>query len=244
MIQSDQHMLQMGGKKPTNWNIISFMLFCLVGWAMVWTHWMSYGLSRLKWLQGCWWPFSGRLSMVPLHWGDFFNSNQAVPVKHLPPGQLSDLWWQFSSWHEARKKQGLPSDEEPPSWASFYRCWVDRWYKRALVFRRTSQHAECDFCWKKRTEMATQKLSPAERIKIASEWRQHLVLQYEDRCIYWSLRFASRAKLNVLCIIADSMGKVRWAYPKYAYHRCDCQETGVGRWICAVTLRFLPSGSA
>jgi len=60
-----------------------------------------------------------------------------------------------------------------------------------------------------RTEMATQKLSPAERIKIASEWRQHLVLQYENRCIYWSLRFASRAKLNVLCIIADSMGKVR-----------------------------------
>ena len=155
-----------------------------------------------------------------------FNSNQAVPVKHLPPGQSSDLWWQFLSWHEARKKQGLPSDEEPPSWASFYRCWIERWYKRALVFRRTSQHAECDFCWKKRTQMATQKLSPAEKIKIASEWRQHLVLQYEDRCIYWLLRFASRAKLNVLCIIADSMGKVRWAYPKYAYHRIPHELEG------------------
>lgn len=145
---------------------------------MVWTHWMSYGLSRLKWLQGCQ-AFLRKAVHGATALRRLLQFQSGSPCQTFASWAV--LWWQFSSWHEARKKQGLPSDEEPPSWASFYRCWVDRWYKRALVFRRTSQHAECDFCWKKRTEMATQKLSPAERIKIASEWRQHLVLQYEDR---------------------------------------------------------------
>lgn len=47
MIQFDQHMLQMGGQKNTNWKICSFILFCSVGSALVQKHHTLVGHLRV-----------------------------------------------------------------------------------------------------------------------------------------------------------------------------------------------------
>ena len=56
-------------------------------------------------------------------------------------------------------------------------------------------------------------------MELARDWREHLRAQYHDRLIYWSLRWASRAGLGVLCIIIDSMGQVKTAWPQYKFAR-------------------------
>ena len=56
-------------------------------------------------------------------------------------------------------------------------------------------------------------------MELARDWREHLRAQYHDRLIYWSLRWASRAGLGVLCIIIDSMDQVKTAWPQYKFAR-------------------------
>ena len=56
-------------------------------------------------------------------------------------------------------------------------------------------------------------------MKLAAKLQEHLKMQYHDRVLYWSLRFASRAFMNVLCIIIDSLDKCKTAYPQWDSHR-------------------------
>ena len=141
-----------------------------------------------------------------------------VPIRYLPPGKLVDLWYQFLSWVETQRKQGAAAEGEAaiPSWATFYRCWTELFHKRCLRFREKSQHAECDDCFRFRQQLGKGGISAADRVQIASRWRAHLTQQWMDRSIYWSLRFASRSRdFGVLVVIADSMDKTKWCYPKY-----------------------------
>ena len=50
------------------------------------------------------------------------------------------------------------------------------------------------------------------RMQAAAGLKVHYQNQYLDRCIYWSLRFASRANCDVLTIIIDSMDKAKFAW--------------------------------
>lgn len=155
-----------------------------------------------------------------------------VPVRYLPPGKLIDLWYQFLSWIEAQRIDGamLDSESAVPSWSTFYRCWQELWYKRCLRFREPSQHAECDDCFRFRNRLAKGN-SASVRVELAAQWRSHLLKQWLDRAIYWSLRFASRSReANILTVIADSMDKSKWCYPKYHnYHRVPHELEGYQR---------------
>lgn len=147
----------------------------------------------------------------------------SAPLRFLPPGRLMDLWYQFLSWCETQRLQAggqLADGDCVPSWATFYRTWKALFHHRCLDFRPPSSHAECDTCFSFRQKLSTQRLQPPDRVRIATEWRQHLAKQYMDRTLYWAMRAASRTKkMDILVLIADSMDKAKWAYPKWPWHR-------------------------
>ena len=77
------------------------------------------------------------------------------------------------------------------------KAWTAGWQK-LLKFRKKSQHSECTICAESRLKLHDKNLSSEERIAEAAKWRRHLVDQYHDRLLYWSLRYASRHMMNIL----------------------------------------------
>ena len=82
-----------------------------------------------------------------------------------------------------------------------------------LKFRKRSQHKECSFCHDMRENLLKPGQGTAQKMQWAWEWQEHLRAQYHDRLIYWSLRWASRAKMNALTILIDGTDKVKTAWP-------------------------------
>ena len=101
---------------------------------------------------------------------------------------------------------------------NFWRVWWEKW-SHVLRFRKTSQHKECNTCHSLREKLQGKKGRAAEKMALGRDWREHLRAQYHDRLIFWSLRWASRASLNVLTIIIDSMDQVKTAWPQYKFPR-------------------------
>lgn len=147
-----------------------------------------------------------------------------LPVRHLPPGKLHDLYLQYLAWHDEHAKNmslcdrgisvisGSP-DETPAAWTTFWRCWVGKW-KDVLEFRKVSQHMRCNTCFELEKAMHGERGDLMRKLDWARMLRQHLREQYEDRTIYWSMRWASRKYMNVLTIIIDSMDKAKLAIPR------------------------------
>jgi len=50
-----------------------------------------------------------------------------------------------------------------------------------------------------------------------------------DRCIYWSMRFASRSGADVLCICIDTMDKAKFSWPRFGYGRLSKKLEGIAR---------------
>ena len=62
--------------------------------------------------------------------------------------------------------------------------------------------------------------SPDEKRRCAQEWREHLTGQYHDRLIYWHMRWFSRLRVRgVLCVIIDSMEKVKRPFPQNQWRK-------------------------
>ena len=60
--------------------------------------------------------------------------------------------------------------------------------------------------------------APVEKKRKAAEWAAHLRSQYENRCIYYRLRYASRMENSaVLTIIFNGMDKSKFRYPQYRW---------------------------
>ena len=177
------------------------------------------------------WTPEAALSERAVH---FLGPNASAPMRHLPPGKPVTLFWQFLAWCEAMQSLGGPGGLElqslstPPSWSSFWRAWTEKW-RKILKFRKTSQHKECSACHDFREKVHSRRLSVATKMQVAREWREHLRAQYHDRLVYWSLRASSRMHLNVLCIIVDSMDKVKTVWPKYAAPRKPAYLEGLKR---------------
>jgi hypothetical protein len=111
--------------------------------------------------------------------------------------------------------------KKPPSWSTFLARWRSVW-RHVLRIRKSSQHAECNICFKYREELRFERKDFRRKIDIAKKWQHHLEWQYADRCVYWSLRWSSRgatgargASSDVLCIIIDSLDRTKFALPKY-----------------------------
>ena len=142
-----------------------------------------------------------------------------VPVRYLQHGRLHDLYWLFLAQWDLVSVQGQEPEEcvVPPSYTLFWRRW--QVWKRFLRFRKSSQHAQCQTCWELHQRMHKHNNTWHNRLEAARALRVHYHNQYLDRCIYWSLRFASRSFWDVLCIIIDTVDKAKFAWPRWGYGR-------------------------
>ena len=135
-----------------------------------------------------------------------------LPVRYLQHARLHDLYWLFV----ATVGVWLKANEAVPSWSVFWRCWNNRW-SSILLFRKSSTHSQCTFCWKCQQWLAKH-ISLSDKLTIAQRLREHLRMQYADRCLYWSLRWASqRGNLNLLTVIIDSMDKSKFGLPQWPH---------------------------
>ena len=89
-------------------------------------------------------------------------------------------------------------------------------WSRILKFRKPSEHTQCSICHKLQRIISGYKMSMQLKLDAARALKQHFKDQYVERCIYWSLRHASRLFLGVLCIIIDSMDKSKFAWPRFS----------------------------
>lgn len=162
--------------------------------------------------------------------GEGSTALRGVPRRYLPHGRVHDLYWQFLATLEVKAGLSQGALEAPdmlqtseksrkltaPSWSTFLRRWHAKW-KYILRFRKKSQHADCNICFKLR-EKVHGKVALAQKLQFAREWRAHLRWQYYDRCLYWSHRYASRSRgAGILTIIVDSMDKCKTVMPKYRF---------------------------
>lgn len=135
--------------------------------------------------------------------------------RYLPHGHLHDLYWLFlGSWEVLQQAEAVRISQRLdvcPSWSSFRRRWHQLW-KRLLRFRKVSQHAQCSTCFQLQRRMNEKSATWEVRMQAAADLKVHYQNQHLDRCIYWSLRFASRASCDVLTIIIDSMDKAKFAW--------------------------------
>ena len=146
-----------------------------------------------------------------------------VPVRHMPHGRLHDLYLQFLAWHEANLSgqgvegvAGVAEADRPASYSTFWRHWKAKW-ACCLKFRKVSQHSCCQVCFDFKQAMRSCRGDLGKKLHHASRLREHLRAQYHDRCMYWSLRWASRQRQQVLSIIIDSMDKTKFGVPRYPF---------------------------
>ena len=140
---------------------------------------------------------------------------EELPVRHLPHGKVMDLWWQFVAWHSACAQASQSTTMKLPSWSTFWRRWDSKW-RFLLKFRKASQHSQCNICFNYSQFLHASSGTSDEKRRAATEWRDHLAGQYEDRLVYWHLRWFSRLRTkNVLVVIIDSMDKGKVSWPQY-----------------------------
>ena len=66
-------------------------------------------------------------------------------------------------------------------------------------------------------------------VREARRLREHQRQQYQDRSLYWGLRFSSTHDASVLTIIIDVMGKWGTAWPHLGHDRPSKDMDGVVR---------------
>ena len=141
-----------------------------------------------------------------------------LPVRFLQHCALSHLWWQFVSWHHSLTQVASAQEiMSCPSLTSFWRVWKARWCK-ALRFRKTSQHSQCNVCWRLSSELQKGTMDVVGKKQVADAWMKHLSGVYHDRALYWNLRFLSRQHRDgLVVIIIDSMDKSKHSWPQYSF---------------------------
>lgn len=140
-----------------------------------------------------------------------------LPVRYLQHVRLMDLYWQFISAWDEQHSTGFLSFTSPPCFKTFTRRW--KVWNKWLKIRKPSQHAQCQTCFDLQQVMNSMRSTWGQKMQAARDLRAHYRLQYQDRCIYWSMRFMSKAYKDVLTIIIDGMDKAKFAWPHWPFDR-------------------------
>ena len=147
-------------------------------------------------------------------------AGERLPMKKMHHQKFMDLWWLYLAWLSVRSNESSAA-----SLATFWRSW-DEYWRACLVFRKSSQHAQCDVCNKYTQYVHFAHADAAEKQRAAQNWQEHLRDQYRDRLIYWHLRwYAKRCStampgtipVRICVIIIDSMDKAKCAWPQYKF---------------------------
>lgn len=138
----------------------------------------------------------------------FAGGNQ-LPVRYIQHQRVVDLWMLYLGWGSTNDKKA--------SWSTFWRCWISTWF-HCLRLRKPAQHSQCDVCFKASQFIHCSKASFREKQEVAKQWREHLRSQYQDRVVYWCLRYQSKQpQSDVLSIIIDGLDKSKLVYPSYGF---------------------------
>ena len=123
--------------------------------------------------------------------------------RFLPPGTMFEYYEQF---------QVL----EPAAGVSFKTFWtVWRTEFDFLKFRPTSSHAACSCCLHHKVLLKELSSYLQARRHQANLYRLHLVHQYRDRVVYWTIRGSSRLRsIGHLVIIQDGMDQCKFSFPR------------------------------
>jgi len=167
-----------------------------------------------------------------------------VPVRHLPPGRVHDLYLQFLAWWDEQRDcanvegvAGEPRFRTPPSVSTFHKQWSQKWH-HVLKFRQAAQHSYCQTCFELKQAMEGARGDLVSKVQIARDLRRHIRSQYQDRVVYWSQRWASRQMQDILVIIIDSMDKTKFAIPRYPFPEKPKELEGFNRpkLVCTAAL--------
>ena len=179
-------------------------------------------------------------------------SDIGLPCRFLPNMPLIHFYWLLvSSWdsvqamthfpvcqksasHRSESRSSAHGDESRspggwgvPSYDTFRRRYIEVW-ENYLIIRKASQHSQCQTCWELQQRI-NKRGSMQAKLQAVRDLGQHYADQYADRCLYWSLRHASRMRDNVLVIIIDSMDKAKFAWPRYPWARLPKNLEGLIR---------------
>ena len=151
-----------------------------------------------------------------------------LPVRYIQHQHVVDLWWLYLSWGDCQKA----------SWSTFWRCWTSTWF-HCLRLRKPCQHSQCDVCWEASQYLHHGMGSWREKQVRAQQWQLHLRQQYADRCVYWTLRWASKQpRSDILCLIVDGLDKSKLVFPQYHF-RCPKQLDKFFRPRCEIHLALV-----
>jgi hypothetical protein len=97
---------------------------------------------------------------------------------------------------------------------TFGRVWL--LWKKALRFRKASQHSQCAVCHLLRSEIRHSK-TLQEHINKSDQLLRHLADQWRDRETYWSMREAAKQQggSNTWVGIMDGMDRQKYAIPRW-----------------------------
>lgn len=151
-----------------------------------------------------------------------------LPHRYISHCHLHDLYWLFeASWDSLRGRSATVVLTECPSFSLFRTRW--QIWKRYIKIRKPAQFSQCQTCWELQRAMNARDSNWTKRGQAAQELRIHYQNQYMDRCIYWSMRWASKLLGSILCIIIDSMDKTKMSYPRWPFDRKPKSLEGVIR---------------
>ncbi len=132
---------------------------------------------------------------------------ESLPVRHLPPGKVVDLYMLYVSACMTAKLQ-------PASSETFRRVWKAGWYK-CLKFNKASTHSQCRICHKLKA-MLRRGGDFTMHFHTSEALMQHLQAQWADRKRYWALRARAQRQKDILCLIVDGMDRTKFALPRWA----------------------------
>ena len=156
--------------------------------------------------------------------------------RYIQKCKISDLYWQFQAEWATLSEAHEQFGRDIPSYDTFRRRWNSHWCGM-LHMREKSQHKQCQICFDLQLCLHSPTVPLSTKMEAAKTLRRHQAEQYEDRMLYWSLRFASQAQSHgmsedplpacgsssVLTIIIDDMDHSKFAWPKFPFRKSPAE---------------------
>lgn len=127
-----------------------------------------------------------------------------LQVKFLPPGCMKDYYDQFRALDEVGHRV---------SFSTFFKVWKVEFGH--LKFRPETSHSQCSACMHHKLMIRALGHFLVAKKAQCDLYARHLMAQYRDRQVYWSLRANARLQATgTITIILDGMDQCKFSYPR------------------------------
>ncbi|CAE7294563.1 unnamed protein product, partial [Symbiodinium sp. CCMP2592] len=132
--------------------------------------------------------------------------------RFLPPGSMKEYFEQF-----------LLQSKQKVGFATFWRVW--RRHFPRMTFRPTSSHAVCTTCVRHKSLIASLNHHLNARRHQQELYYAHIRQQFNDRCIYWSMRGLARLRTDTVTMICDGMDQSKFCLPRSPFMRAKAFDS-------------------